>query len=92
MIVIDEEGVILSFSRTAEKMFGYSSIEMIGEMSAHEAVFEKLISETIQELNEFSIHTTVCRPPSDRQHESENQTLGNPQRFTHDRKRSSFDR
>lgn len=31
MIIIDEHGVILSFSRTAEKMFGYSPAEVIGE-------------------------------------------------------------
>lgn len=31
MIVIDEDGLITSFSRTAEKMFGYIEADMIGE-------------------------------------------------------------
>ena len=31
MIVIDERGLILSFSAAAERMFGYSESELLGE-------------------------------------------------------------
>ena len=31
MIVIDEKGSILSFSTAAEKMFGYSEADLLGE-------------------------------------------------------------
>jgi two-component system sensor kinase FixL len=31
MIVIDERGLILSFSAAAERMFGYSEAELLGE-------------------------------------------------------------